>query len=302
MMITFPRIMVALDMTGADEDIIRYTEYISKIYRPDDIYFVHVAGDLLSTLDFPFTVRENGSLSRPADEELSSAIHHRVHRYFSDPGATRLHVDVLEGKVERQLTHWAAIKKADLVLIGRHRLSEDGTVLVKRLVRNMPCSVLVVPEETEPSIGRIVTPVDFSAESVLALQHSQFLAGRLDDVEVCLLHIFDIPPGHFQLSRSTGQFERIMGANAREALEHFLQKADALPLLGQSKMLPAEAANPSREIVQYLDQEPADLLVVGARGHSVLERFLVGSVTEGLLDRKDNQVLLVLRPRGQEAS
>ncbi len=294
-MMPYKRLMVALDLTSKDEDVIRFTEYLSKVYRPGDVYFVHTSPDLESELDFSVRAPELAKLVKPADEELKLSMRHRIQRYFSNPGQSELHIDVLEGRPEKQLDHWAGLKHADLVVVGREPGSSDETVLVKRLARHLNSSVLILPTGTEPSVQRIVVPVDFSAESALALRRAMQIAERLDDVELCVLHIYDVPPGHFQLSRSAEQFERIMGANARVALEHFLQKNQAAALLGKAQLMPAEASNPSGEIHHYLLKNPADLVVMGAKGHSIVERFLVGSVAEGLINRHDKQAILIVK-------
>jgi nucleotide-binding universal stress UspA family protein len=295
-MTAFKRLLIALDFSEADEDLIRYTEFLSKIYRPEDLYFIHCAPNLVQQLDFSLRFKDENPYSKPLDEELASTIRHRVQRYFSDPGPSNVHAEVIEGKAEQQIRHWAEVKSVDLVVLGRHTNGREDAVEVKRLMRQLPCNVLIVPESTEPSIQQITVPVDFSQESAAAILHAKQIAERLDDVTITVLHIFDIPPGHFQLSRSAAQFERIMGANARDAMERFLQKCDASALLPKAVLLPAEAANPSREIHHYLNNHPADLVIMGAKGHSAVERFLVGSVTEGLVDRHERQALLVVKP------
>ncbi|MBI1194036.1 MAG: hypothetical protein GC205_12835 [Bacteroidetes bacterium] len=295
-MTAFKRLLIALDFSDSDEDLIRYTEFLSKIYRPEDLYFIHCAPNLVQQLDFSLRFKEENPYSKPLDEELASNIRHRVQRYFSDPGPSNVHAEVIEGKPEQQIRHWAEVKSVDLVVMGRHTDGRENAVEVKRLMRQLPCNVLIVPESSEPVIQTITVAVDFSPESAAAIFRAKQIAERLDDVTITILHVFDVPPGHFQLSRSAAQFERIMGANARDALERFLQKCDASALLHKAVLLPAEAANPSREIHHYLNNHPADLVIMGAKGHSAVERFLVGSVTEGLVDRHERQALLVVKP------
>jgi len=295
-MTAFKRFLVALDFSDTDEALIRYTEFLSKIYRPDDLYFVHCAPSLVQQLDFLPRFKDEDPYNKPLDEILASNIRHRVHRYFSDPGPSNVHAEVIEGRAEPQIRHWAEVKAVDLVLLGRHLDGRENAVEVKRLMRQLPCNVLILPESTEPTIQNITVPVDFSSESAAAIAQARQIAERLDDITITVLHVFDVPPGHFQLSRSAAQFERIMGANARDALERFLHKCDASDLLGKAVLLPAEAANPSREIHHYLNEHPADLVIMGAKGHSAVERFLVGSVTEGLVDRHERQALLVVKP------
>ena len=54
---------------------------------------------------------------------------------------------------------------------------------------------------------------------------------------------------------------------------------------------------PASEIVIEADRFGADLIVVGARGHSAVERLLVGSVSSEVVDQAHCPVLVVRTPR-----
>jgi nucleotide-binding universal stress UspA family protein len=294
-MLPYRRMLVVLDKRDDDQDLIRYAEFCSKIYRPEDIYFVYVTPDLESQLDFTVRFQDEGTLAMPVDEEIAASVRQRVKRYFGDLGQTRIHIDVLEGKQEAQVTHWAAVKHADLVLLGRHGDDAEETVNIKRIVRRVNASILVVPTGAEPAVQSVVVPVDFSEQSALALYRAQQLAERLDEVDLRLFHAFEVPPGHFRISRSAEQFERIMADNANEAMERFLERADAGALSEAVVLAPVTGSNPATDIQKHLAQEAADLVVIGAQGHGAVERFLVGSVTESLLERCANQAVLVIK-------
>ncbi len=298
-MMPYRKMLVVLNREDEDQNLIRFAEYCSKIYRPEDIYFVHVTPDLESQLDFSVRFRSEEATVMPVDEEITSGIRERIKRYFGDLGQTRIHIDVLEGKVESQITHWAAVKHADLILIGRMGNSVDETVHIKRLVRHVHASVLVLPmgqsADLEPRLERLLVPVDFSEQSAKALFRAGQLAERLDDVELRVFHAFDIPPGHFQLSRTAEQFERIMKANAVEALENFLKHADADALLETALLTPVGGNNAAADILKAVEQSAGDLVVIGAHGHGAIERLFVGSVTESLLEKAMDHAVLVVK-------
>ena len=54
---------------------------------------------------------------------------------------------------------------------------------------------------------------------------------------------------------------------------------------------------PASELVMEADRFGADLIVVGARGHSAVERLLVGSVSSEIVDQAHCPVLVVRTPR-----
>lgn len=57
--------------------------------------------------------------------------------------------------------------------------------------------------------------------------------------------------------------------------------------------------NPTKRILEAVEQVQPDLLVLGARGHSALESLLLGSVSEAVTSRASCSVL-VMRPRDGE--
>jgi nucleotide-binding universal stress UspA family protein len=207
----------------------------------------------------------------------------------------RLHVDILEGRTESQVEHWVGVKHADLVLIGRGKGGFDETVLIKRLVRHLPVSVMAVPVDAEPAIGRILVPVDFSEQSAKAMFRAGELVDRLDDVTMQIFHAFEIPPGHFKISRTAKQFEHIMQENSGEVLDKFLTESDAMPLRENAVLVPANHSNPARDIQDYLVEHPVDLVLIGSHGHGTVERFFIGSVTEGMLERSSQTAILVIK-------
>lgn len=58
--------------------------------------------------------------------------------------------------------------------------------------------------------------------------------------------------------------------------------------------------NPTHEILETADEMQADLIVIGARGHSTLERILVGSVSDAVATHATCSVLVV-RPDSHAA-
>ena len=48
-------------------------------------------------------------------------------------------------------------------------------------------------------------------------------------------------------------------------------------------------------ILQFAKQEEFDLIVMGAKGHSTLERLLMGSVTERILTQNETLATLVVK-------
>jgi universal stress protein A len=136
------------------------------------------------------------------------------------------------------------------------------------------------------AIKRILVPVDFSQDSLNALNSARGLA-RQFDAELLLLHV--IAPidlitvsDVFEEQRRAGDaaFTRI-GADLRAA--------------GQRFRVMVKAGVPSRVIVDTAKRTGADLIVMGTHGRTGLAHMLIGSVAEKVVRTATCPVLAVRR-------
>ena len=100
-----------------------------------------------------------------------------------------------------------------------------------------------------------------------------------------------MPPSIQQrLSAELAQMER---ARQRTAHRHMDAASRTLAKAGWRVETELRFGVPVAELLRAADAARADLIVLGARGTSGLERMLLGSVAEGMLKRASAPVLLV---------
>ncbi len=56
---------------------------------------------------------------------------------------------------------------------------------------------------------------------------------------------------------------------------------------------PVLEGEPYQELLSFAQKKQVDLIVLGVRGHSLLEKFLVGSTTDRVISRSECPVLAV---------
>ena len=115
--------------------------------------------------------------------------------------------------------------ESDLAVLGV--AGEEQRRLAEKLARKSPVSILSVPEESLPDCRLILTPLDFSPPSALALDVSNAFA-RSFGARIHALHSFRIP----SRARRAGISEETLQASHREAasghLANFLGRAGHL--------------------------------------------------------------------------
>ncbi|MFP5356059.1 MAG: universal stress protein, partial [Gemmatimonadota bacterium] len=209
-------------------------------------------------------------------------------------------VVVREGSPAKEIEREADAFGADLVVAGARGLNRLAEVLLgstsRGLLRRVGCDLLVVHarEAEPPAIRRVVVATDFYDPSKAAARRAAAIAQQTG-AELLALHVIDrdlwtasaydeSAVGHTQVDRawlekSVGEMMRefnqeTMGGKAREVIRH---------------------GRPGKETGQVAADERADLVVVGTHGAGALERALLGSVAEEIVEHARAPVLVVRR-------
>lgn len=143
---------------------------------------------------------------------------------------------------------------------------------------------------------RIVAGVDGSTHAEHALEHAIALAKALG-AALRIVHVVDM--GLLPLMPELGLDLVRVAAARRDEGENLLAvavvTARADGVAAETRLV--ETAAPVQQAAAALVEEaaswPADLIVLGARGRSGLERLLLGSMADGVARRSSVPVLLV---------
>jgi len=181
--------------------------------------------------------------------------------------------------VRRGLHDLARARDADLLVIAASRQDEIYRDLVgddaRELLEGAPCTVAVAPvgyHDRRGSLQRIGVAYDGSAGSARALDVARGLAAN---------HATTLSA--FEAVSSPGRIEETVDDEVAHALERLakLGGVDAY----------AEYGEPASELRRY--GRSVDLLVLGSRGHSPLDRRIGQGVTQRLADAPPCPLLVV---------
>ena len=144
-----------------------------------------------------------------------------------------------------------------------------------------------------PGFTAIVAGTDGSTLAEEAVAH----AARIASQDGAALHIVCAFPdaGHFrERMRSTGTSEKVdLRAVAEDALARASAHAKAHGVEAKTHLVEDEAATALVDVAQEVG---ADLLVVGSRGLSRVERFTMGSVSHKVFHHAPCTVMVVKQP------
>ena len=141
------------------------------------------------------------------------------------------------------------------------------------------------------SIQHIIAPVDFSPASRrsldTAIELAKALGARLEVVHSIELLTYRGVEYREVMTKTT--YEEDM-ARATEQLEEWADIARTAGVNVSYKVLEGDSR---RTIVDHAAQSDADLIVIGAKGHSRLHDILIGSVATQVVSRASCSVHLV---------
>lgn len=152
---------------------------------------------------------------------------------------------------------------------------------------------------TDPSYSNILIPTDGSELAQRALEEALTIA-RLTDATIHVLFVVD-DAKIAELASDSGVdtvtfdadvdalFERYeaLGEDALEDLREAATERGLTVTAQITKGLPRD------EILAYIDENDVDLVVMGTHGRRGLQRYVLGSTTEGVLRRASVPVLAV---------
>jgi nucleotide-binding universal stress UspA family protein len=218
------------------------------------------------------------------------------------PAAPDVTTAVRSGTPHRAIADYADEQDVDVVIVGTEgRSGLDRVVLgsvAENVLRTSRRPVLVVPpaagdpDADQTPYDAVLVPTDGSEGAGRAVAWAVELA---DHYAAPLHALFAADATPFPTTVRSKQLLNALDAAGNDAIEAVRQRGDAA---GVEVVGAVGSGAPAPTIVEYCEDEPIDLVVMGTKGRSGLDRLLLGSVTEQVVRTGDVPVLAV--PPGEE--
>jgi nucleotide-binding universal stress UspA family protein len=215
---------------------------------------------------------------------------------LSAPGRT-IETVLVTGRPASENVEEARRINADLIVLGSHGRGAVASALLgsvaNEVVDHAPCPVLVSRTE---KIDRLVLAQDGTAGALQAeavLLEWPFLRNK----PVHVISAWSIAPGYTAMDPTGGAF--ISGELYTQLLDEVRDQATRVAreaterLKAQDVQVTAGVREAPAADAIVAAGEGADLIVMGTRGHSTLERLLLGSVARRVLHRARCSVMVV---------
>jgi nucleotide-binding universal stress UspA family protein len=152
----------------------------------------------------------------------------------------------------------------------------------------------------QPTITRILAPVDFSPCSRAALEYALELGERME-APVDVLHVTE-PSGYIGAEALTLIPVAARAGALGESRDELLHDLHGFlgPMRTRARRVRLEPGLPADVIAAVARDGKYDLVVMGTHGRSGLSRLAVGSVAEAVMRRAQVPVLTLRLPRREQ--
>lgn len=212
-------------------------------------------------------------------------------------GVETVRSSVKTGRPADEILAYVEDNDIDLIAMGtrgRTGLARYLTGSVaRRVLRLAPVPVLTVRSDAaEPSesYDEILVPTDGSDCATAALAHALAVADRFESRvhAVTVVDIGDLATGtEVAVPQSLRTQLTESATDATESVESAAREA------GVDAVTQVRSGRTARELLSYVTEADIDLVCMGTRGRTGLDRLLIGSTTEAVVPRADAPVLSV---------
>jgi len=290
--------IIGVELGATDEAVLRYFHFFAQQVPTDSAYFLHVLPEA-SLFDNIMQREEQAAMStHELNSEVVREMKAKLENNVASQPVKSIDFDVREGNPLKELLEEAEDMNADLLVIGQNNAAGPHGILARNLARKAACNALIIPDEAPMQINRILIPVDFSPMSVKSLKMALALNRQLQSpAEIVCVNVFQTPSvAAYRIGKTDEELKEMIERDRLDAFDDFLR---SYGVTDQDKVSTELIENVVGDIGTYLYDyakgHAIDLIVIGAKGHSTVERLLLGSVTERLLIQNNSIPTLVVK-------
>lgn len=293
MALPLKKIIVCLDYSGKDQEIIENACAISKIAGTNEIIFLNVIKDFHLPDQM---LKEFPDLLDKAIEERKKELSGLVENHINP--AIKKRLIVRQGSITKEILSVASEVKSDLIILGRN--DDSNSVLSTRIARRSPCNLLLLPQNYKLKFDKVLIPVDFSDYSELSLKRTLSLTEKSEST-VYLHNVITVPSSYRYSGKSHDEFAEIIKGHSQKDIDILIKKSK----LKSQKLVPLFTVGHGENVIDLIYSESkkkkVDLIVMGAKGRSSASAIFIGSKAERMIRVNHKIPVMIIRKKGAMA-
>lgn len=279
------KILAGIDLGQDTEKVLSYASLFARSFG--------ASLNLLYVIDY--LVTPPAYLASCIEEEKKSAENKFIlWRKSLENYGVNSEFEVMVGRLHESFNAEVNKARADMLVLGyrSHALRRSSS---EKLIKGLKMPMLAVRGEKAETarigslkIRKILCPTDFSEVSIKALRAARELNTAFSS-ELDVMHVI---PSHVIKEKiiEGKDKDKAIGELFRQA-KNSLGKFPSDTGIGKEGII--DEGEPYKKIVLFSSENDIDLIVIGARGLSLIEGMLIGSVTDAVLRSSPCPVLVI---------
>ncbi len=270
-MSSIKNILVALDLSVLDEQLITYASYVATLTNAENVYFVHNIKKFETSELFQ---KEFEAMN--LEQLIETKIEKNIQKHYT---AKAPHEILISDDVytESLINYIANKYLVNLVVVGNKNTYKGTGAVSGKLLRMLKCDVLSVPSKFVLPPKKLLCTTDFSGKSFKGIKRGMEIKEKTGGNLACL-NVHKIPAQYFpmlDLDKLRDKIER----HTQKAFVKLFTKLKTNAVSPVSKL----AGNDSiPEKIRKLAESEYDIVFISDKGHNNFTSLFVGSVTEEL--------------------
>lgn len=288
MKINFQRILCATDLSDFSNSAVTQAIGMAKEFGAK-LFICHI-------IDLPMVTMHGAAYVYQEDQidEMKTGAVNQIQRLTANVDLDWEPI-VETGPVSSTLRRLAVDHRVDLAIVSTHGRTGFKRLFLgsvtERLLRTIGCPLLVVtPPEKAPAgklpfkgfgFQQIMVGCDFSKNSGRAVAFGFSLAQEFE-ATIHLVHVIEPFAYRDTMMQDTVETEALteVSTGCRQRIEKLVPQgaADWCDI-----KIVCETGKPFQTLIAYAEANDVDLIVLGVRGHSLVETLLLGSTTDRVI-------------------
>lgn len=281
-------ILVCLDLSEIDEDLIHYSAVIAKYFNAEKVTLTHI----IQPSDLPKKDEDSlNEVKSSIDEMISAEFEKFLKKELGDNVIINIHTQIAEDDGLETIVTNVEDLDVDVLMIGQKYGEYRQKFHSKKPFAESDCDIIFVPESPPLQISRILCAIDYSEISKAAFAKALYLH-KEQNIELICYYLQDISRTYFPATTSASEnyIQSKAETKHKEFLSQFSLNPEDYPLkIGTGEQLTSEA----EKLYKTAEENKADLIIIGAAGKTSNETSLLGNIAE-TLRRMDTYIPIMI--------
>lgn len=286
------KILWACDFSKASKNGLVYANQLAKIFDAEIVGLNVIQVPLWTCYDMDESyckeLLKNIEEMKHERIKASEKNFEKIARKEKEQGISfRYHI--ITGRANEEIANFAMQEKVQLIVMGNKSNEEEGigSTVFKVLKSTQIPTMVVMKVIRKAQINKILLPVDLQEKWVKAFDIAVRISDR-SNADIYMLHVIEIY-SYEGIREVEDKLLAYATKMVEDSAEQLKRKAGKIKVYEYAR----KAINAPIGIVDFINKNKIDLVIIGTHARTGLSKFILGSVTERIMQEAKVPIIAV---------